>query len=297
MFTEKQIEKLMKRVEKSETCWNWTGPNRRVCINGKKWKVARVMWTIYNGQIEDGMDIRRTCKNKYCVNPGHLKLFPGRNYFKCLEDKFEYFIDKSGDCWNWTGGIGHEGYGDLNFNHKKYLTHRFSYELHNGKIPEGKLVCHKCNNRKCVNPDHLYAGTQKQNSNDMILAGTLIHGKDHCHAKITEKDAVEIQRLYAQGGWTHRTLAEKFRINHSNIGNILRGTRWKHTNLGLEFTPDTLNKGETHNASKLTEKQVIEIRDKYANGECTYKQLGGEYGVVLSAIQKIIKRDSWKHVL
>lgn len=71
-------------------------------------------------------------------------------------------IDKSSQCWLWTGYSYPSGYG-------KYCsqsTHRFSYKFHNGPIPRGKMICHTCNNKKCVNPNHLYAGTAKENAED-----------------------------------------------------------------------------------------------------------------------------------
>lgn len=84
-------------------------------------------------------------------------------------------VDKSGDCWLWTGTLRKCGYGQIGFNGKVYRAHRVSYDIHNGEIPKGLIVCHTCDNPPCVNPAHLYAGTPMDNTTDMMLRGR--HGR------------------------------------------------------------------------------------------------------------------------
>lgn len=81
-------------------------------------------------------------------------------------------VDTSGDCWEWTAGCFKRGYGAFSYAGKNPgYAHRFSYELHHGPIPKGGVVMHTCDNRKCVNPAHLNAGTQRDNIHDSIKKG------------------------------------------------------------------------------------------------------------------------------
>ena len=98
-----------------------------------------------------------------------------------LKDRFWSRVEKAPDCWIWLGTRGHFGHGELVNNGKIERAHRLSWELHNGPIPDGLHVLHKCDNPPCVNPDHLYLGDNTANMRDRDARGRQFNkAKTHC---------------------------------------------------------------------------------------------------------------------
>lgn len=135
-------------------------------------------------------------------------------------------IDNSG-CWLWTGNIDYYGYGRLGFKMKTYRANRLAVLIFKN-IDAGKnFVCHKCDNPRCVNPDHLFLGTQKENMADCKSKHRTAIGKKNGMAKLSEDDVKNIL-LLSKSGLTHQEIGNKFNVSRSNIGSILNKKRWRH---------------------------------------------------------------------
>lgn len=144
-----------------------------------------------------------------------------------VEERFWSKVKKTDGCWLWTAWVNVWGYGGFYVGGADVGAHRFSYELHKGKIPKGLLVRHKCHNPSCVNPEHLVVGTQADNMNDCVKAGRQCKGETRPKAKLTEKQVVEIKSRVSMGAGT-KELSEIYGVSKSTISNIKYGRRWKH---------------------------------------------------------------------
>lgn len=148
-----------------------------------------------------------------------------------IEKRFWNFVAKTDYCWNWIGSKN-DGYGQIGLGSKLLRAHRFSYQLHNGEIPKGMFVCHKCDNRACVNPDHLWLGTNEENQKDMRMKHRdnygSYNGEKHHKAKLVKENIPEIKKLYKSGKFTQQELAELFGVHQTVISYIILNKIWQH---------------------------------------------------------------------
>jgi hypothetical protein len=156
---------------------------------------------------------------------------------KARRPAVEYFwkkVDTSGECWLWTASQDPGGYGHFSVKneatgkHRHTAPHRFSWELHHGPIPDGLLVCHHCDVRLCVNPSHLFLGTNQENIQDASQKGRLPIGEANRRSKLTPDQVREIRRLYDTGKFGQRTIAKQFGVRQGTIQHILWGITWRH---------------------------------------------------------------------
>ena len=150
---------------------------------------------------------------------------------KQLWERFNDRVDKSQGplgCWLWTGAKEYQGYGYFHYEHKKppIRAHRLSFKLMYGDmLLEKPNICHKCDNRACVNPLHLFLGTHQENVKDRTIKGRGVRGSKQWASKLTEKDVLEIRKLLTQNVNTLE-IAKKFNVSRSNIQKIASREYW-----------------------------------------------------------------------
>lgn len=185
---------------------------------------------------------RPTLKNLPCDHCGSLcspRPDRGRRRYFCslechnehqrlpLPDRFWPNVQKSEGCWEWQGVRLHHGYGALQFRGKLRKAHRLSWELHNGPIPEGLIVCHHCDNPPCVRPDHLFLGTSKDNADDKGCKGRQRAGigERNGSARLTEGDVLRAVVLRF-AGWTYSRIGDHLGVTMSSAHRICVGQAW-----------------------------------------------------------------------
>lgn len=148
--------------------------------------------------------------------------------------KFMARVDKTNTCWLWKGIVGNHGRGRIQYKLRRVMAHRVAYEIFIGPIPEGLCVCHHCDVPRCVNPDHLFLGTQADNVADMINKGRGARGENLSNtgesnpaAKLTFIQVDEIRKRYAQGNISQARLGKEYGMSQVMIGNIIRRKCWK----------------------------------------------------------------------
>jgi hypothetical protein len=171
--------------------------------------------------------------------------------------------ERSSGCWRWTGARSKDGYGQIGIGNKILYTHRVAWELTHGSIPQGMWVLHHCDNKKCINPDHLFLGTRLDNIRDMLAKG---RGK--------------VPHMLAESNGS-RKHPEK----------LVRGD--KHY---TRLHPELVTRGEKNGKAKLNSEQVREIRQRYATGAVSQRQLAREYDVHQTNIGFVVRGERWTHI-
>jgi hypothetical protein len=137
-----------------------------------------------------------------------------------------------GQCWIWEGSIGQYGYGQVGRRRKLIGTHRYAWTISNGDIPKGMGVLHKCDNRPCVNPDHLFLGTFKDNMNDKVRKGrqAFLKGESNGRSVLTEESVKYIRSMYIKGHPLYGgvALSKKFGVTETMISYVVKRKFWTH---------------------------------------------------------------------
>lgn len=160
-------------------------------------------------------------KNTYLTEP---------SLSSCLV-RFEakFVRDNVSQCWKWIASTFTNGYGQFNVEGRNQKAHRISYRLYRGRIPKGLSVLHKCDNKVCVNPYHLFLGSGLDNMRDMIAKGrdVKVAGEEHPGATITEEDVKQIRLLYETGQKKQADLCRMFNLSRPQICGIVHYRYWR----------------------------------------------------------------------
>jgi hypothetical protein len=135
-------------------------------------------------------------------------------------------VPESG-CWLWMGALTSKGYGSVRINRRSEIAHRISWENRYGQISDGLSVLHRCDVRCCVNPAHLFLGTQQENISDMVSKGRNAKGERMGNARLVASDIHEMRSL-RKSGLSYAKVGKRVGISRSHAYAILRGFCWTH---------------------------------------------------------------------
>ena len=161
-----------------------------------------------------------------------MKLTPRERFLAkvCPEPK--------GGCWLWRGMVVGSGYGMVRFERKMHPAHRLAWKLFRGEIAPGLVVCHKCDVRTCVNPEHLFLGTHAENMKDMQQKGRSPHGEEHSRVQTDGEEVSRIKAMLADGHMRMSEIARAFGVTHATIACIAKGKTWRHVKAAVATTVD-----------------------------------------------------------
>jgi len=140
-------------------------------------------------------------------------------------------VEKTTTCWNWTGATMWKGYGVFGIapERRHLRAHRYAWEIAHGTIPRGLFVLHRCDNRRCVRPEHLFLGTHDDNMRDKMQKGGRIdaRGANNYNAKLTDAHVRRLREM-SRRGVLHKNIATMFGVTRAAVSYAARGDTWSH---------------------------------------------------------------------
>lgn len=139
-------------------------------------------------------------------------------------------IKKKNGCWEWPKQLcNKKGYGCFSISYLSYRAHHIAWMIDNRQIiPNGKIICHKCDNPSCVSPEHLFLGINQDNVNDQVNKKRHVFGERNAGHKLTEEQVLQIRDLYKTMKYSMYRLAKMFGVTRPQIGHIINRIHWKH---------------------------------------------------------------------
>lgn len=191
-----------------------------------------------------------------------------------------------GECWLWSGAPDADGYGCFTIGgratHSSFRAHRIAYVLSSGVDPLELKVCHSCDNPPCVNPAHLFLGTNLENVRDAARKGRMTKGEDQSNSVLTDASVAMLRAMYRAGVPTKEIVAASG-VSEKAMTMAVTGRTWRH--LPGECT---VRRGR----AILTEAQVVELREFYADGAPT-RLLAGKFGIDAAHVIAIATGRLW----
>lgn len=200
-----------------------------------------------------------------------------------LERRFWSKVSKTDGCWLWLGTISKNGYGNFGVGGKNHGAHRVAYRLTRGAIPDGMYVLHKCDNRACVNPDHLVLGTHEDNVADTVAKGRNIRGERHPNARLTVETVLLIRKLCTEQWMSYEQVSKQLGVPLTTIAAVAKGDAWKHVGGPLR----TFNRALVRE-HKLPPDKEAEVAMLAESGCLSQRKIARLYGVSPHIVRRII---------
>lgn len=257
----------------------------------KKCEMCGIVYKRQPSQFAQSRFCSMKCLGAYCgkkVSADRKKKWDNQSETEVLQimriSFEEFFEKKENSCWIWTSHAGKQiaNYATFSFRGKKIKSNRASWMIYRGEIPKGSYVLHKCDVRSCVNPDHLFLGTHRDNMHDMIRKGRSGLGR----YKLTKAQMLTIREKLSLGATT-TGLAKEFNVSSTCIWYIKHNRSWVDKSLITE-NPKCL--------TKLNEQKIIEIRKELNSGNLSYQKIADMFNVSKKTILNIKQGKIWKHV-
>ena len=236
------VDRIKKKVAVDATtgCWIWEGSGSKsikdtgkILAGGVCRSVRTVAHEVFIGPVPKGMTVMQRCGNIKCICPEHL--FTGRrdSSVNALSVRQRFtkkcsLLPNENGCILWTGAKGPKGYGQMmsRYADVENKAHRLAYVFAFGEIPVGLHVLHRCDTPSCVNPEHLFLGTNKDNVDDKVSKGRSMPGEQCPVSKLKDHEVAIIKRRLLCGD-TLRAIAGDFNVHHATIFYISKGG-WRH---------------------------------------------------------------------